>query len=450
MKTKLLLLFLCVTGIASAQTIALEVFAEDFESPTEIVNAGDNRLFVVEQSGHIRIVNPDGTTNETDFLDVSSLISFSEERGLLGLAFHPNYAVNGYFYIDYTDVDGNTVIARYTKNNTNDNIADPASALVMLNVDQPFANHNGGCLRFGPDGYLYIAMGDGGDGGDPGNRAQNIEVLLGKILRLDVDAAAPYIPTTNPFVNVDGADEIWAYGLRNPWKFSFDTTGNLWIADVGQGAVEEINKIASTTAGVNYGWKCYEGDQEFDTSQCSDVGVYTAPVAQYLHAGSSRCSITGGYVYNGTMYQNFAGKYFFADFCTSEIGYVGTDNVLSWAGTFDGGFTTFGQDNDGELYIAGSNGTVYRITDTSAGLDEFANSPFAVYPNPANDEVFINSKNGLSIGSASIFNISGQLVLEQDVQGNDAKIDTSKLQNGVYVLSIKTPENSFSRKLVIR
>jgi len=451
MKTKLLFLFLCLAGVASAQTIALEVFAEDFESPTEIVNAGDDRLFVVEQSGHIRIVNPDGTTNETDFLNVSSLISFTGERGLLGLAFDPDYAANGYFYIDYTDVDGNTVVARYSKDEANENIANPASALVMLNVDQPFANHNGGCLRFGPDGYLYIAMGDGGDGGDPGNRAQNLDVLLGKILRLDVDAPAPYIPATNPFVNVDGADEIWAYGLRNPWKFSFDSaTGDLWIADVGQGAVEEINKMVSTTAGVNYGWKCYEGDQEFDTSQCSDVGVYTGPVAQYLHAGTSRCSITGGYVYNGTMYENFAGKYFFADFCTSEIGYVGTDNVLSWAGTFDGGFTTFGQDNDGELYIAGSNGTVYRITDTSASLDEFANSPFAVYPNPANDEVFINSKNGLSIGSASIFNINGQLVLEQDVQGNDAKIDTSKLQNGVYVLSIKTPESSFSRKLVIR
>ncbi|MDV6167568.1 PQQ-dependent sugar dehydrogenase [Flavobacterium sp. DG1-102-2] len=450
MRTKLLLLSLFFAGIASAQTIELELFASDFESPTEIVNAGDDRLFVVEQSGHIRVLNADGTVNDNDFLDVSSLISFTGERGLLGLAFHPNYAANGYFYIDYTNTDGSTVIARYSKSEMDNNTANPASAVVMLTVEQPFENHNGGCLRFGPDGYLYIAMGDGGSGGDPGNRAQNLDLLLGKILRLDVDAAAPYIPTTNPFVNVDGADEIWAYGLRNPWKFSFDENGDLWIADVGQGAVEEINKMPATTAGVNYGWKCYEGDQEFDTSQCSDIGVYTGPTAQYLHAGSSRCSITGGYVYHGTNYPNFSGKYFFADFCTSEIGYVGSDNILSWAGTFEGGFTTFGEDSSGELYIAGGNGNVYKITDTAAGLNEFANSPFAVYPNPANNQVFISSKEGMGGGSASIANISGQVVLEQYIDGNNSEIDTSKLQGGVYVLSIDTPEAKFSRKLIIR
>ena len=368
MKTKLLLIFLFVTGLANSQTIDLELFADGFDSPTEIVNAGDDRLFVVEQSGHIKILKTDGTVNETDFLDLSSIVNFSGERGLLGLAFHPSYIVNGYFYVDYINSEGNTVIARYTKSEDNNNTADPASAMIMLTIDQPFSNHNGGCLRFGPDNYLYVATGDGGDAGDPGNRAQNVDVLLGKLLRLDVDAEAPYIPATNPFISTDGADEIWALGLRNPWKFSFDkSTGDLWIADVGQGAVEEINKMPSTTAAVNYGWKCYEGNQEYDTSQCSDIGIYTGPAAQYLHEGSSRCSITGGYVYTGTDYPNLYGKYFFADFCTSEIGYVNIDNIVVWAGTFEGGFTTFGEDVDGELYIAGSNGSVYRITDTTAG-----------------------------------------------------------------------------------
>ncbi|MCO6147801.1 sorbosone dehydrogenase family protein [Flavobacterium sp. NRK1] len=450
MKTKLLLLFLFVTGIVTSQTIDLELFADGFDNPTEIVNAGDDRLFVAEQSGHIKILKTDGTVNETDFLDISSIVNFSGERGLLGLAFHPFYNVNGYFYVNYINDEGNTVIARYTKSEDNDNSADPASAIIMLTIEQPFSNHNGGCLRFGPDNYLYIATGDGGDAGDPGNRAQDVNGLLGKILRLDVDADAPYIPDTNPFVSTDAADEIWALGLRNPWKFSFDrSNGDLWIADVGQGAVEEINKMPSTTAAVNYGWKCYEGNQEYDTSQCSDTGVYTGPVAQYLHEGSSRCSITGGYVYTGTNYPNLYGKYFFADFCTNEIGYVNIDNILTWAGTFEGGFTTFGQDFDGELYIAGNNGSVYKITDTTAGLNEFENSQITIHPNPANDEIFIDIKNGITIGSATIFNMSGQLVMETEIRTNDTRIDTSKLQSGVYMLSLEMDGSKYNRKLVI-
>lgn len=448
MKTKLLLLSLFITGIATAQTVDLELFADGFDSPAEIVNSGDDRLFVVEQTGHIRILNADGTVNEADFLDVSSLISTGGERGLLGLAFHPDYGVNGYFYVDYTNATGNTVIARYTRAVGNDSAADASSGMIMLTVTQPFSNHNGGCLRFGPDGYLYIAMGDGGSAGDPGNRAQNKDELLGKLLRLNVDADAPYIPMTNPYVGIEGADEVWAYGLRNPWKFSFNSN-DLWIADVGQNNVEEINKMGATTAGVNYGWKCFEGTAVFSTDNCSLVEMYTVPVAEYVHEGTERCSITGGYVYTGTTYPNFQNNYFFADYCSGEIGLLNSSNVITWTESFNSNFTTFGQDNSGELYIAAQSGSIYKVTDPTAGLNDFANSKFALYPNPANNEVFITSKEGFSSALATVFNISGQLVLEQEITNGDTKIDTSKLQAGVYMLKLENGGTKYNTKLVI-
>lgn len=446
MRTKLLLLSLLVTGMAQSQTIDLELFADGFDRPAEIVNAGDSRLFVVEQTGRIQILNADGTTNDTPFLDLSAMVSNGSEQGLLGLAFHPLYETNGYFYVNYTDADGDTVIARYTKSTTDDNAADPASALVMLTVEQPFDNHNGGCLRFGPDSYLYIAMGDGGSGGDPGNRAQNKNELLGKILRLNVDAAAPYIPMTNPYLGIDGADEVWAYGLRNPWKFSFNN-GNIWIADVGQENIEEINRMSDTESGVNYGWKCFEGTEVYTTDNCSLIEMYTPPVAEYEHEGTSRCSITGGYVYTGTAFPNMQGKYFFADFCTAEIGMV-DGSTISWLGDFSGNITTFGEDMNGELYVAG-NGNVYKIVDTTAGISDFANGLFSLYPNPAGSEVFVSAKEGFDSGLASIFNISGQLVMEQQLNDGETKIDTSRLQNGVYMLRLQTTQGGYSTKLVI-
>ncbi|MHA3789624.1 PQQ-dependent sugar dehydrogenase [Flavobacterium hauense] len=446
MKTKLLLLSLFMTGMASAQTISLELFADGFDRPAEIANAGDSRLFLVEQTGRIQILNADGTTNETPFLNLSTLISTGNEQGLLGLAFHPDYVTNGYFYVDYTDGNGDTVIARYTKSTTDANAADPNSALVMLTVEQPFDNHNGGCLRFGPDGYLYIAMGDGGSGGDPGNRAQNKNELLGKILRLDVNAAAPYIPATNPYVGIDGADAVWALGLRNPWKFSFND-GNIWIADVGQENIEEINRMSATASGINYGWKCFEGTDVYSTDNCSLVEMYTMPVAQYEHEGTSRCSITGGYVYTGSAYPNMQGKYFFADYCTAEIGVV-DGSTLSWVGNFSGTITTFGVDANQELYAAGS-GTVYKVIDTTAGLNDFDNKLFSLYPNPAGNEVFVSAKEGFGEGLASIFNVSGQLVIEQKLGEGQTKIDTSKLQTGLYMVKLQTPTVGYNTKLVI-
>lgn len=450
MKTKLLLLALLFSGVGFSQTIDLEVFAGGFSDPTEIVNAGDNRLFVAEQGGRIKILNPDKTVNATVFLNISGLITFGGEQGLLGLAFHPDYATNGYFYVDYVNTDGNTVIARYTRSTGNPNTADPASALIMLTVEQPFENHKGGCLRFGPDGYLYIAMGDGGSSGDPGNRAQNKNVLLGKLLRLNVDAAAPYIPITNPFVGIEGADEIWAYGLRNPWKFSFNRLNNdLWIADVGQGVWEEINKVSPTASGLNYGWKCYEGNAIFESSQCSLVEMYTMPVAQYANQDSPRCSITGGYVYTGSNYPNMLNKYFFADFCTGEIGMLSSDNTLTWKGDFEDGIATFGEDLNGELYVTAGN-TVYRIIDTSTtGTNDFNTAQFSVYPNPAKGEVFIDLKNINAMGTASIFDISGKQLVQQPIETNSTRIDTSILQNGVYLLTVETSGGKFNSKLII-
>jgi glucose/arabinose dehydrogenase len=455
MKTTLLWLLCLASGFSFSQTISLQQFTTGFNDPVEITHAGDTRLFVVQQSGQIRILNADGTINPTNFLNVSSLISTGSERGLLGLAFHPQYATNGYFYINYTNTAGNTVVARYTRSTANPNVADASSAQIVLTVNQPFSNHNGGCLRFGPDGYLYIGMGDGGSGGDPQNHAQNINSLLGKMLRIDVNNGSPYSnPSTNAFIGVDGADEIYATGLRNPWKFSFDRqTGDLWIADVGQGQIEEINKVAAgTAAGLNFGWRCYEGNQTYNAT-CTTTGPYTMPVAQYNHSNGA-CSITGGYVYRGTTYQNMQGKYFFADYCNNRIGYVGnTGGTVTFTNSFSGNFTTFGEDINGELYIAGVNsGIVYKITDTSAGITDLTANSFAVYPNPAKDVVLIRkSESGNYPVQAQIYDISGKLVLEKplaDIEEN--AVTTATLPSGFYMMNITDNSgNNFKQKLMI-
>ena len=316
--------------------VQLTSFATGFSSPIAIANCGDSRLFVAEQDGIIKVVNSNGTVNPTSFLNITTLTNANGEQGLLGMAFHPNYASNGFFYVNYTRIsDGATVVARYTVDSGNPNSANSASATILLTIAQPFSNHNGGTLAFGPDGFLYIGMGDGGSGGDPGNRAQNTTELLGKMLRIDVNSGSPYsIPSNNPYVGVAGADEIWAIGLRNPWKFSFDKqTGDLWIADVGQNVYEEINKAASTEAGLNYGWRCYEGNTAYNTSGCPAQATMKPPVAVINHS-SGACSITGGYVYRGTTYPNFQGKYFFSDYCLARIGMVDNLGNVTFSSTF--------------------------------------------------------------------------------------------------------------------
>lgn len=264
-KLTTILCTMCVI-LSFAQDLELDLFASGFNRPVNIKHAGDDRLFVVEQDGFIKIVNSDGSVEPTNFLDIDDRVrSIGNEQGLLGLAFHPDFASNGYFFVNYTDNSGDTVISRFSRIGVNPTIADPNSELIILTYTQPYSNHNGGELQFGPDGYLYISSGDGGSGGDPQNNAQNLNSLLGKLLRIDVNnstASNPYeIPADNPFIGDAAArDEIWAYGLRNPWKFSFDAlTDDLWIADVGQNAREEINLVPSTDAGLNYGWRCYEG-----------------------------------------------------------------------------------------------------------------------------------------------------------------------------------------------
>jgi glucose/arabinose dehydrogenase len=460
MKKILLFVSLFFISITFAQTIGLQTFATGFTSFTEVTHPpSDGRFFVVQQGGLIKIVNSDGTVNATPFLTLTTAtITTGGERGLLGLAFHPNYASNGYFYIDYTNTSGNTVIARYNVSTTDANIADASSGTILLTVTQPFANHNGGSLKFDHDGYLYIGMGDGGSGGDPGNRAQNITENLGKMLRIDVDSASPYgIPPTNPYVGIAGNDEIWSIGMRNPWKFSFNRlNGDLWIADVGQNAVEEVDKITSPlTPGLNFGWRCYEGNTTYDTSSgtCLPYASTVAPFAQYTHAATSGCSITGGYFYTGNTYANFQNKYFFADYCNNKIGTINTAGVITWTPALTGGaFTTFGEDSNGELYIASNgSGTLYKIIDTSLGLNDFNKNGLSFYPNPAKTEIFIKNSTNSTLTTLKIVDLTGKLVLSKAMDTTESSaVNIATLAAGLYLIAIEdTIGNQYQSKLII-
>ncbi len=353
--------------------IALERVASGLTLPVGLTHAGDGsrRLFILEQLGTIRIVKQ-GRLLPTPFLDISSLVTHGGEQGLLGLAFHPGYSGNGLFYINYTDTAGNTVVARYQVSAANPDLADSNSAQTVLRVAQPFANHNGGGLGFGPDGYLYIPLGDGGNAGDPGDRAQNGLVPLGKILRVDVDGddfpGDPdknyHVPASNPFVgNSAYLPEVWALGLRNPWRWSFDrATGDLWIGDVGQGSWEEIDlQPASSTGGENYGWRCYEGNHSFNSAGCQSASAYVFPIYEYDHGPG--CSVTGGYRYRGPV-SAFAGIYFFGDYCSGQI-FGATFDGAGWtvqvALTTPYGISSFGEDEAGEIYLVHHGGEVYRI-----------------------------------------------------------------------------------------
>lgn len=355
----------------------LEFVANGFSGPVDMTHAGDDRRFIVQQAGLIRILNSDNSINPTPFLDIDARVGSGGERGLLGLAFDPAYADNGYFFVNYTNNGGNTVIARFSVSENDPDVADPNSELVILTVTQPFSNHNAGDLAFGPDGYLYFGLGDGGSGGDPGNRSQNRLELLGKMIRIDVSNATkqqPYqIPETNPFAMDDFTlDEIWAIGLRNPWRMSFDReTGDLWVADVGQDDWEEVNfQAADSQGGENYGWRCYEGFDTYNTSGCEPASAYTDPLTVYAHQTSGFCtgSITGGFVYRGQEFPVFNGYYFYADYCTGRIYAVkrNPDGSTIEETLMDGPnnqYTTFGEDSNGALYIAeGGNGAIYKLT----------------------------------------------------------------------------------------
>ncbi len=371
-------------------TLGLNLVVGGFVQPTNITHAGDSRLFVTEKAGRIHIVQ-NSARLPAPFLNISGRVASgggTTETGLLGLAFHPSYADAGYFYVYYTASNPlRTRVSRFSVSAGDANVADPNSELVLLEFSQPADNHNGGQLQFGPDGYLYIASGDGGGSGDPNNYGQNNTVLLGKILRIDVDGATGNgpdcsissgsnyrIPPGNPFADGAGGlcDEIWATGLRNPWRFSFDRlTGDLWIADVGQNRFEEINFAAgggddASAGGENYGWRCLEGVTPYNTTGCQPASSYVAPLYVFDRSQGD-CSVTGGYVYRGGAFPNLNGHYFFSDFCNKSIrsisGAPADQAVTTWIAAGGGNNpSTFGEDQEGELYIGYYSGEIYRIT----------------------------------------------------------------------------------------
>jgi glucose/arabinose dehydrogenase len=357
-------------GIAAVSfpRISFVLRAEGLTQPVQVTHAGDGSgtLYVVEQVGRIRTLK-DGTLGAVPFLDISARVLAGGERGLLGLAFPPGFATKGYFYVNYTrDPGGATVVARYRVTQDPD-VADPSSEEVLLVIDQPFGNHNGGQIAFGPDGFLYIGMGDGGSGGDPQGNAQNPSTLLGKMLRIDVEGGAfPYaVPPENPFAGREGfRDEIWALGLRNPWRFSFDRgTGDLYIGDVGQNSFEEVNfQSASSAGGENYGWNVMEGNSCFGGTACTPSD-FVPPVAEYDH--SLGCSITGGMVYRGDAYPQMQGIYFYGDFCSGRV-FGLTRDGSAWENSLllDTAFqiSSFGEDETGNLYATTyGSGSVYEI-----------------------------------------------------------------------------------------
>lgn len=360
----LLTLATFLIAAAGAQEIRLAPIATGVDAPTDIQHAGDGsgRLFLVQQNGLIRIFQ-NGVIDPTPFLDIRTKTRANGERGLLGLAFPPSFPQSGRFYVNYTNLAGTTIIAMYTTGSS--------SETILLEIPQPFSNHNGGQLRFGPDGYLYIGMGDGGSAGDPQNNGQNRNALLGKMLRVDVETEPGRIriPPDNPFVNSSGTrPEVWALGLRNPWRFSFDrATGDMWIADVGQNQYEEINfQPASSRGGENYGWNQMEGAHCFRPN-CSTQGM-TLPVAEY--GRNDGCSVTGGFVYRGNAAPGLRGSYLYADYCTGRMWALeraGAQWVNRLLLTAESGITTFGEDQSGEVYVgnAGTD-TIYRIEGSAA------------------------------------------------------------------------------------
>lgn len=367
--------FLGMVQLHAQPTIGYQLVTTGLSAPVDIVNAGDNRLFIVEQAGRIKIWNGTSIVS-TLFLDITSIANYSGEMGLLSIAFHPDYINNRYFFVYYNGLNGNINLARYRARETNPNEADPTSGVILMSIPKPFTNHNGGKLNFGADGFLYFATGDGGSGGDPNNFAQTGSSYLGKMLRIDVNnfANPPYYtaPPNNPYL----ADpiikkEIIGFGLRNPWRWSFDKqTGDMWIADVGQGVIEEVNFVPSTELNNNnYGWRCYEGTQPYNTAGCNAANTYKAPIFEYGHNSTTGgFSITGGYVYRGTEYPFLQGYYIVTDYVSRNNWLIRPNAASGWVSYQNPtqaptNISGFGEATDGTLYALGlSNGAMYKIT----------------------------------------------------------------------------------------
>ena len=336
--------------------------------PLAVTNAGDGsgRLFVAEQGGAVYIVKG-GSVTSTPFLDISGQVSGGSEQGLLGIAFHPDFPADNRVFVDYTNAAGDTVVSSFEVDPGSPNVVVPGSEVQVITIDQPYSNHNGGTIQFGPDGYLYIALGDGGDGGDPQDRAQNKDSLLGKLLRLDVSPATGYaIPGSNPFVGKAGADEIWHYGLRNPFRFSFDrSTGDLWIGDVGQRAWEEIDVSRAGVGGLNFGWDDMEGNHCYEPSSGCATAGRVLPVVEYPHV-NGHCAVIGGNVYRGSAYPLLKGGYVFSDECTGytwALDAAGSGpQTLVFVEDTSAGIAGYGEDEAGELYAADLGGQLWRVS----------------------------------------------------------------------------------------
>jgi len=475
----LILLSFIGSWSAFAQTntlpeIVLVPWASGFTNPVDIENADGGRMFVVEQPGTIQLVTADGT-NRTEFLNIVDRVESSGfEQGLLGLAFDPDYGSNGFFYVHYTNKAKNSQFSRFSVDPNNSNKALPQSEVKMLEDDDPYDNHNGGQMQFGPDGYLYFTLGDGGNAGDPGNRAQDVTEIFGKLMRIDPQDNGTYaIPATNPYAGVVGArEEIWATGLRNAWRFSFDlVTGDIWIADVGQDRWEEIDfQPYSSAGGENYGWSCREG-LHFYKGNCDQNGVsFTDPIAEYAHSDADTLdcggSVTGGFVYRGNIYPNMYGKYLYTDFCT---GVMRTTywNGTAWTSAEIGNFTpyaysTFGEHQNGELLLADkTNGIIYTITDKSqttsippsgelTGLNSLTLTP---NPNDGNYTIRFNSDHPETY-TLNLFDNTGRKVWQerkQAIEGaNEWAFTNATLSTGYYFLQIQSPTGTSTLHFVTR
>jgi glucose/arabinose dehydrogenase len=441
----------------------LSLFADGFNLPIGIVSAGDSYLYVVERRGKIKVVDSVGQVLPSAFLDLGNRVrSNAGEQGLLGLAFSPRYAQDGEFYLNYILNDGSTRISRFRRNSLNPLIADPNSEQALLTIAQPFSNHNGGDMHFGPDGYLYIALGDGGNAGDPGDRAQTVGTYLGKILRIDVDSQAGYsIPPDNPHINDPNVlDEIWSSGWRNPWRFSFDReTGDMWVGDVGQNRVEEISiEPDSSQGGLNFGWRCLEGNTPFNATGCGNISLFQQALHTYSHNGGNR-SVTGGYVYRGKDYPTLEGHYFFGDYETGEF----------WSLIFDNGFipslhtygellgnqqlSSFGQDHRGEIYVAAYNaGKIYQLIDLSSSIqDGFPALPLRLTPNPSEGKIrFVLPERAIQAYELRILDLRGKTVAHwNELIGLEQELTLPGLATGLYWVELRG-KRVYTAKLLVR